>query len=165
MGRNVSGKASARDFEALMKEARRDVDVSRPVLGVLRADGRVSRALEEALAPSGLTLPKFTVLMELASTPDGRLPLHEICRRLLKSAPNMSALIDRMEREGLVRRQRDQRDRRVVAAAITKRGWDSLRRGAPAVFAAEKELLKGFSRSELRTLARLLRALAEPRRA
>ena len=161
----MSGKASVREFETVMKEARRDVEVSRPILGVMRADGRLSRALEEAVAPSGLTLPKFTVLMELASTPDGRLPLHEICRRLLKSAPNMSALIDRMERDGLVRRQRDQRDRRVVAAAITKRGWDSLRRGAPAVFAAEKELLKGFSRSELRTLARLLRVLADPRRA
>jgi MarR family transcriptional regulator, 2-MHQ and catechol-resistance regulon repressor len=149
-------------FEALMSEAGRDVHKSRPIVALLRADGRVSRALEGALAPYGLTLPNFNVLMEIASTSDGRLPIHEICRRLLKSPPNVSALIDRMEREKLVLRARDQRDRRVVVVQITPRGWDRLKRGAPAVFREEKKLLKGFSRTELKALAGLLSALAEP---
>jgi DNA-binding MarR family transcriptional regulator len=74
----------------------------------------------------------------------------------------VSALVDRMEREKLVRRARDQRDRRVVVVQITRRGWERLRRGAPAVFRAEKKLLEGFSRTELKALAGLLSALAEP---
>jgi DNA-binding MarR family transcriptional regulator len=149
-------------FEALMSECGRDIQESRPIVALLRADGRVSRALEEALAPFALTLPKFNVLMEIASSSHGRLPIHEICRRLLKSPPNVSALVDRMEREKLVRRARDQRDRRVVVVQITRRGWERLRRGAPAVFRAEKKLLEGFSRTELKALAGLLSALAEP---
>ena len=150
-------------FDALMRASKRDREVSRAILALLRADGCVSRALEEALAPAGLTLPKFNVLMELASSPDGRLPLHEIVRRLVKSAPNISALIDRLEADGLVCRSRESSDRRVVTASLTNKGWDALRRGGPPLFEAEKRVLEEITPQDRETLARLLEAIAEPR--
>ena len=150
-------------FDALMRESGRDPEMSRPIVALLRADGCVSRALEEALSQGGLTLPKFNVLMELASSPDGRLPLHEIVRRVVKSAPNISALIDRLEADGLVCRSRESSDRRVVTACLTDKGWDALRRGGPALFEAEKRLLQEMSVDDRATLARLLEAIVEPR--
>jgi DNA-binding MarR family transcriptional regulator len=86
--------------------------------------------------------------------------LSEVARRLLKSPPNVTSLIDRMERDGLVARTREGPDRRVVKARITERGWRALRRAAPAVFAAEKRLLTCLSRDRRRDLTRLLDTLA-----
>lgn len=147
-------------FVTLVRGAGRDLQASRPVLAVLRADARITAALEEALAPAGLTLPKFNVLMELASSPEGRLPLHEICRRLLKSAPGITALVDRLEADGLVRRSRDAGDRRVVMAEITEAGWGALGAATPGLFAAEKLLLRGLSTSDRALLTALLDRIA-----
>jgi DNA-binding MarR family transcriptional regulator len=116
--------------------------------------------MDEALAPMGVTGPKFNVLMELAASPEGALPLSEVARRLLKSPPNMTSLIDRLEADGWVRRTRRGQDRRVVMAEITKEGWEALRRAAPLVFATEKRLLSCLSQAHRRQLARLLDTLA-----
>jgi MarR family 2-MHQ and catechol resistance regulon transcriptional repressor len=153
-------RAKPPEFEALMEEACRDVDASRLVVTLARADDALSRRIEEALAPIGVTGPKFNVLMELAASPDGRLSLSEVARRLLKSPPNVTALMDRLESDGWVRRIRDASDRRVVTAEITKEGWSILRRAAPLVFAMEKQLLSCLSKTRRKELARLLDSLA-----
>jgi DNA-binding MarR family transcriptional regulator len=147
-------------FEKLMQASDRDVDATRAVVALARADGVLSRTMEEVLAPTGVTGPKFNVLMELAASPKGALPLSEVARRLLKSPPNMTSLIDRLEADGWVRRTRDTADRRVVMAEITDEGWRALRRAAPLVFATEKRLLSCLSQAHRRELARLLDTLA-----
>jgi DNA-binding MarR family transcriptional regulator len=45
--------------------------------------------------------------------------------------------------------------------ALTEKGWAALTTAAPLVFEAEKELLNGYSRAELRSLAKLLAPLLE----
>jgi len=152
-------KKNAR-FATLMREAARDVDASRAVVALARADDVVSRSMDQALGPIGMTGPKFNVLMELAASPAGALPLSEVARRLLRSAPNVTTLIDRLEADGWVRRVRAPGDRRVVTAAITDAGWDALRRATPAVFAAEKRLLSCLPKSRRQDLARLLDTIA-----
>jgi MarR family 2-MHQ and catechol resistance regulon transcriptional repressor len=153
-------RARPPEFETLMTEACRDVDASRLVVTLARADDALSRRIEEALAPIGVTGPKFNVLMELAASPQGRLSLSDVARRLLKSPPNVTALMDRLESDGWVRRIREGSDRRVVTAEITKEGWKALRQAAPRVFAAEKRLLSCLSVTRRRDLARLLDSLA-----
>jgi MarR family 2-MHQ and catechol resistance regulon transcriptional repressor len=149
-------------FEDVWRSTNRDLRVSRPVLALIRAEVRVTRALERALAAAGLTPPKFNVLMELAAAPDGRLPLCAIGRRLLKSAPNVTALIDRLEVDALVRRVRDSRDRRVVQAEITEHGWKALGPAATAVFAAEREVLRHLTAEDRGHLLGLLSRVGEP---
>ena len=118
-------------FRALMRSAGRDVTTTRATLALFAAASRAQDRLEAALAASGseLSPAKFNVLIELAARPDGRLPLCRLAGRLIRSAPNVSGLVDRMESAGLVRRVRDEVDRRVVFAEITERGWEAL---APA---------------------------------
>jgi MarR family transcriptional regulator, 2-MHQ and catechol-resistance regulon repressor len=146
-------------FRALMQGSGQDVGMSRPVIALLRADGRVGRAFERALAASGVTESQFNVLMELAAT-GGRLPHCQLAQGLLKSPANVTALIDRMERDGLVRRVRGERDRRTVLVEITEGGWDALRQAAPAVFETERSMLGSLSNADRTNLARLLDQVA-----
>ena len=162
-GTAVARRPEPARFKALMREAGRDNAASRVVVSVLRAESRAAQTLERALAPADLSLPQFNVLMVLAAAPEGELPLFELNAHLVSSAPNMSWISNRMEERGLVRKQRDETDRRVVLIRLTESGWKALAQAAPLVFEAEKQLVAGFSRTELTTLGKLLRGLLEER--
>lgn len=143
-------------FEDLMRSSNRDVSASRCILALARAEDRMNRTLETALAPTGLTPQKFNVLMELAATFDGRLPLSEVGRRLVRSAANVTTLVNRLESDGYVRRIPDSTDRRVTLAEISEQGWRVLRPAAAAVFAAEERILRELPRADRRKLTELL---------
>lgn len=148
-----------RRFGELMLAAGRKRAVSRPILALLRAEGRVNHEFEDALAPAGVSIPQFNILMEAAAS-DPDLALSEIARRLVKSAPNITSLVDRLERDGLIRRNRSLDDRRVVTATVTERGWDALRMAAPVVFAAERRMIAGLGAEERATIGDLLDRVA-----
>lgn len=148
-------------FRDLMRQANRDRAASRVAVSILKADSRVAQVLERALAGAGLTLPQFNLLMELAASADAALPLYDINARLISTPPNTSWLCTRMEQSGLLRRRRDTSDGRVVMIGLTETGWVALRKAAPIVFEAEKDLLSGYSRAELHGLAALLTRLLE----
>ena len=143
-------------FRSLMRRARRDHGASRVVVSILRAESKAAQILERALAAAGLSLPQFNVLMVLAASPEGALPIFELNARLVTSAPNMSWISNRMEELGLVQKRRHANDRRVVVIELTEEGWDALGRAAPLVFEAEKGLVGGYSRGELKDLGDLL---------
>lgn len=139
-----------------MRQANRDRDASRVAVSILKADSKVAQMLERALSKAGLTLPQFNVLMELAASPEAALRLYEINARLISTPPNMSWLSTRMEQTGLVRRHRDPSDARAVVIELSEKGWLALATAAPMVFEAERKLLSGYSRDDLRSLADLL---------
>ncbi len=145
-----------------MQVAGRDRSASRVVLAIVRAEARLTGELEKAVSGAGLSGPQFNVLMEVAAAPGGRLALHEICDRLLKSPPNVTALVDRLERDGLLRRERSREDRRLVMATLTERGWEALAAAAPAVFAAERGVLRDLSATGRRELVEQLLCVAPP---
>lgn len=156
-GRNVMGAGGEPErFRQLSRRASRDRDVSRAAVAILKADSRVSQALERGLAEAELTLPQFNVLMELAATPGGALPLYELNARLVATPPNTSWIATRMEKAGLVTKRRDADDARVVVLALTEAGWAALERALPLVVEAERRLLADFDREDLRMLAALL---------
>lgn len=149
-------------FRAMARRAGRDHTASSAAVAILKAQSLVARAIERALAAADLTLPQFNVLMELAATPDGALPLHQLTSRLIGTPPNTSWLSTKMEQAGLVVKGRDDRDARLVILAITDAGWSTLDRAAPLVFAAEQDLLQHYTPDELRTISTLLSRLIPP---
>ena len=150
-------------FRELTRRAHRNREASRVAVAILKADSHVGQALERALLGAGLTLPQFNVLMELASVDGAALPLYELNSRLINTPPNTSWLSSKMVDAGLVTKTRDATDSRVVILAMTERGWEVLETAAPAAFDAERELLGGFTKSELRTLSTLLARLVDRR--
>lgn len=139
-----------------MAQSQRDWDASRVVVSMLRADSKAAQTLERELGKADLSLPQFNVLMVLASSPEARMPVFELNAQLVSTPPNTSWLSDRMQERGLVKKSRSPDDGRVVILQLTEKGWRALGKAAPLVFDTERELLRRFSRTELRTLGELL---------
>jgi len=94
-------------------------------IGLQRTAGRLMQELHDLLKPHGLTPTQFNVLRILRGAGE---PLNctEISARMIKRDPDMTRLLDRMERRGWIKRQRTRGDRRVVLAGITKSGLSAL---------------------------------------
>ena len=80
----------------------------------------------ELEASRGLALRWYDVLVQLEEASEG-LPMTEVASRILASKSGLTRVIDRMEKAGLVRRERPEDDRRVVLVVITPAGLQVLR--------------------------------------
>jgi DNA-binding MarR family transcriptional regulator len=98
------------------------------LLGLQLAAARVMEPWEKFLKTTAeLTLHQYNVLRILrGSHPDG-LPSGEIANRMIARDPDITRLVDRLERRGLVRRVRGRTDRRIVEVGITDKGLELLR--------------------------------------
>ena len=128
---------------------------------MLRAHAELTRALDAQLAREHkLPLSSYEVLLFLADAPEGRMRMSDLAESVLLSRSGLTRLVDRLEREGLLKRERCESDARGLFAEITQAGrelFDSARRthldGVRALF------LDRYSRDELRTLGGLWRKL------
>ncbi|HEY8374778.1 MAG TPA: MarR family transcriptional regulator [Pseudonocardiaceae bacterium] len=94
----------------------------------LRAHARVTRSLEaELLAEQRLSLAAYDVLVQLDAAPGHRLRMTELADAVLLSRSGVTRLVERLERAGLVVRERSDSDGRGVVAVITQRGRERLR--------------------------------------
>ena len=123
---------------------------------IVRAiDLRSRRLFEE----SGLTGPQLLVL-RAASRLSGS-PISVLARAVDLSQPTVSGIVDRLERQGMVRRARGEGDRRTVLVAVTAEGGRTLR-DAPSLlqdrFRSELARLEEWEQSQL--LATLQRVAA-----
>jgi DNA-binding MarR family transcriptional regulator len=80
---------------------------------------------EEMQAETGLTLRWYDLLVRLEEN-DG-LRMHEISERILFSKSGLTRMVDRMEEDGLVRRERPANDRRVIQVWMTPQGLETLK--------------------------------------
>lgn len=88
----------------------------------------IMRALEQELqSAQQLSLAEYDVLLNLNNAPGQKLRLGELAQAILFSTGGLSRLLDRMERDGLVTRERTPDDRRGVCARLTDAGRARLR--------------------------------------
>lgn len=87
-----------------------------------RASFVVSSEFHEKLRARGMSIPVWRVVATLSGGPETVTALADAC---LLQQPTMTKVLDRMERDGLVRRQQDAKDRRLVRVSLAPRG-DSL---------------------------------------
>ena len=81
-----------------------------------------SGAIEQDLAAAELPpLAWHDVLAALDATPEGRMRIHELAEAIVFSRSGLSRLLDRLEREELLRRERSSNDRRGAYAVLTRR--------------------------------------------
>jgi DNA-binding MarR family transcriptional regulator len=86
------------------------------------------------------------------------LPCGEIANRMITRDPDITRLLDRLERRGLIARSRETRDRRMVTARITPPGLKLLARLDEPVQEAHRRQLGHLGRERLRALTELLHA-------
>jgi DNA-binding MarR family transcriptional regulator len=101
--------------------------------GLLEAHATLIAQLDAELSrDQGLPLTSYEVLISLADADSERLRMGELAERLLLSRSGITRLIDRLERQGLVERQRCDDDGRGLFAAITAEGKRRLATARPA---------------------------------
>jgi DNA-binding MarR family transcriptional regulator len=118
---------------------------------------------DQAVAPvwerHGITADQYNVLRILRGVYPGGHPRNEVARRMIHRAPDVTRMLDRLVRRGMVARIRNADDRRESIATITKAGLALLDRIDPEVLAVQKVLTAALTEPRLRQLVRLCDAL------
>lgn len=129
--------------------------------GMLRAHAELTKELDAELAREhDLPLSSYEVLLYLADAPAGRMRMAELADSVLLSRSGLTRLVDRLEREGLLKRERCESDARGYFAEITPKGrrlFDAARR--THLDGVRARFLSRFSRDELRVMGALWQKL------
>lgn len=116
----------------------------------------LSRRLANLLKAEDLSATQYNVLRILRGAPDG-LPCGEIGNRMITRDPDITRLLDRLEKRELIARSRDSHDRRMVMATITPEGKKLLSRMDEPIREGHRGQLGHLGRERLRQLTELLR--------
>jgi len=125
-------------------------------LDLLRTTDILSRSLVQVLKTADLSATQYNVLRILRGAPEG-LACGEIASRMITRDPDVTRLLDRLERRSLISRRRETSDRRTVMARITPEGLKLLAQLDEPVQAAHRQQLGHLGREQLRSLTELLR--------
>jgi MarR family transcriptional regulator, 2-MHQ and catechol-resistance regulon repressor len=135
-----------RPFESPEQEA---------MLNILRTNDQFQNRFGRLFREYGLTSSQYNVLRILRG--EGKpMPCLEVADRMVQVVPAITGLIDRLEMQGLVSRERCTEDRRVVFIEITGKALELLSNLDEPVNQLQKQLIGHLTRPELETLNRLL---------
>lgn len=124
-----------------------------------RCANSILSRLSERNTVGELTPSQFAVLEALYHL--GPMTQGEVSMKVLKSGSNMTTVIDNLERDGLVRRERDAKDRRVIHVHLTEAGTSKLEAVLPRHVTALVEEFSVLSASEQETLGELCKKLGK----
>jgi DNA-binding MarR family transcriptional regulator len=111
-------------------------------------------ALERDLAPTGLDLGDYQVLVFLSESPGRSLRMCDLAARLQLSPSGLTRRLDGLVRAGLVERRGSASDRRVMLAALTPKGLRVLEDSAPVhVASVRRRMIDLLDEHELRVVA------------
>lgn len=137
----------ATPFQSLEQEAYLNLERTADVL---------ARAEVGTLKREGLSGAQYNVLRILRGAGKAGLACSEIAARMVTRDPDITRLLDRLEKRGLAQRARDERDRRVVTARISAGGLRILKKLDGPVLEAHRRQLGHMTRPELRRMIALL---------
>jgi DNA-binding MarR family transcriptional regulator len=126
------------------------------VKSFLDAADRLHNRISTALKSAGLTWPQFEVLDQLRHAPGKSLPLRVLADCQSCAASNITQLVDRLEREGYVKRVDDPEDRRSVRAELTPEGRQAAINGEAQIESVREYYRTKFTEEERLELGRLV---------
>lgn len=118
---------------------------------IIRKNGRM------ILSDFGITVPQFTALQVLIN--DGDMTIGELSQQMDLACSTITDLIDRMEKNELVKREKDQKDKRVVRVVVLEKGHDILQRVLDRRISFLEVKLEGLSETEVEGLKTALEKL------
>jgi MarR family transcriptional regulator, 2-MHQ and catechol-resistance regulon repressor len=129
-------------------------------LKMIRATGTLVSRLQPPVAEHGLTLAQLAVLDSLFHL--GPLNQRTIARKIMRSNANVTAVLDNLEKQGLVSRKTSSEDRRVTTVSLTKAGKQRFQKVFPSHVSNVTEALGNLSPNEQAQLANLCKKLGQP---
>lgn len=124
---------------------------------LLRAGNTVATEANRGLAEHDLTASQFAVLEALYHV--GSMCLTELSDKILRTAGNLTMVVDNLEKRGLVKRVQGAKDRRFVSVEVTPRGRELIQRVFPEHAARIAELMSRLTAEEQGQLGALCRKL------
>ncbi len=130
---------------------------------LLRAHARLLRQVEQRLEVGAqIPLSWYDVLVTLEKAPHERLRMSELAESVVLSRSGLTRLVDRLEREGLLKRENCPRDKRGCFATITQQGLEARRAAWPIQAQAIAELFVArVTPEEAAVLGRVLGRVAD----
>jgi MarR family 2-MHQ and catechol resistance regulon transcriptional repressor len=110
-----------------------------------------------------LTASQFAVLEALYHI--GSMTQGEVSSKVLKSTSNLTTVIDNLERDGYVRRERDEKDRRVIHVHLTEAGTSKIEAVLPNHVGALVDIFSVLSPAEQEALGELCKKLGKGKEA
>jgi DNA-binding MarR family transcriptional regulator len=133
-------------------------------LALMRTADQLAWRGAEMLKQHRLSPTQYNALRILRGAGAKGLACSEIGERMINRDPDITRLVDRLERRGLVRRSREQKDRRVITTCITPAGLEALKALDRPIEEFHRHLLGHLGESRLHSLIRLLEAARKPER-
>jgi DNA-binding MarR family transcriptional regulator len=129
----------------------------------------LNAALEADLAPHGLTLGDYQVLVHLSEAEDHEMRMCDLAARLQLSPSGLTRRLDGLVRMGVVERRPSNLDRRVMLAVLTDHGWSYLEKVAPDhVESVRRHIIDLLTPEDMEAMARIFgtiqAALRDPAR-
>jgi DNA-binding MarR family transcriptional regulator len=129
---------------------------NRVFVALLQAADTLAQEAEQLLKSAGLTGAQYNVLRILRGGEPEGLPCRAIGDRMISHDPDMTRLLDRLEKRGLITRERQTDDRRVVKTRITPQALSLLKTLDQPVRELHKHQFRHMSASRLKILSGLL---------
>ena len=132
---------------------------NRIFITLLQAADALGQEAEHLLKAAGLTGAQYNVLRILRGAEPAGLPCRGIADRMISHDPDMTRLLDRMEKRGLITRVRQADDRRVVKTRVTAPGLSLLKTLDRPVHDLHKRQFRHLPAARLKILSELLEEL------
>jgi DNA-binding MarR family transcriptional regulator len=129
---------------------------NRTFIALLQAADSLTQEAELLVKSAGLTGTQYNVLRILRGAEPEGLPCKNIGDRMISHDPDMTRLLDRMEKRGLITRQRQTDDRRVIKTRITPDALTLLKTLDQPIHDLHKRQFRHMSASRLKVLFDLL---------
>jgi DNA-binding MarR family transcriptional regulator len=125
-------------------------------VALLRASDSLASQADQLIKANGLTSAQYNVLRILRGAGPEGLPCNTIAERMISRDPDMTRLLDRMEKRDVISRERQIEDRRVVKARITDEGLKLLKKMDAPIRELHKSQFAHMTSARLKTLMDLL---------
>jgi DNA-binding MarR family transcriptional regulator len=128
-------------------------------LNIMRTADQLNLQLMDVLKPHGLSGTQYNVLRILRGAGESGASCKDVASRMVTRDPDVTRLMDRLEKRGILRRDRAKEDRRVVTHRLTGAGLDLVNQLDRPVEAAHQKAMQRLKPEQLRTLIGLLEEL------
>ncbi len=125
-------------------------------VAILKAADSLSQQADHLIKSAGLTAAQYNVLRILRGAEPEGLLCRGIGERMISRDPDMTRLLDRMEKRSLITRERQKADRRVIKTRITPEGLKLLKKLDQPVHDLHKKQFHHMPAVRLKQLAELL---------
>jgi DNA-binding MarR family transcriptional regulator len=129
-------------------------------VALLRASDSLASQADQLMKANGVTSAQYNVLRILRGAGPEGLPCNTIAERMISRDPDMTRLLDRMEKRDLITRERQKEDRRVVKARITDEGLKLLKKMDAPIREVHKSQFAHMTSARLKILMDLLTEVA-----